>query len=184
MGAPVRVLHVLSSTMRAGVEMMVLNLFREMDRERVLFDFVAHDLGEDDLGGEIRRLKRQGLCRPHCSAGAGDGSSFGSSSVIEENGPYAAVRTHTDYQGGVLHDPRRSHDARRICAHLDTRKDALARLLAKKLLGRAFIRNNATRSSARAAGTRASPFLAGARQTKGLGEGRQQRDRPHRVRRM
>jgi len=146
MGAPVRVLHVLSSTMRAGVEMMVLNLFREMDRERVLFDFVAHDLGEDDLGGEIRRLGGRVFCVPLLSRVGIRKFVRIILGVIEENGPYAAVHTHTDYQGGFSAlAAKKAGVARRIChAHLDTRKMRSPVFLAKKLLGRAFIRNNAT----------------------------------------
>jgi hypothetical protein len=51
-----RVLHVISSTMRAGVTIMVMNMYRAVDREKVQFDFIAHDLGDDDFGPEIEAL--------------------------------------------------------------------------------------------------------------------------------
>ena len=147
MGAPARVLHVLSSTMRAGVEMMVMNLYREMDRSKVQFDFVAHDLGEDDLGEEIRRLGGRVFRVPLLSkVGIGPFVRI-IRGVIKEHGPYAAVHTHTDYQGGFSAlAAKQAGVARRIChAHLDTRGMHSPLFLAKKHLGRAYIRRNATR---------------------------------------
>ena len=39
---PIRVLHVFSRMDRGGAETMIMNLYRNIDRENVQFDFVVH----------------------------------------------------------------------------------------------------------------------------------------------
>lgn len=63
MSAPVRVLHVLQRMEPAGVQMLLMNLYRHMDREKVQFDFLVHytapqffDKEIEKLGGKIYRL--------------------------------------------------------------------------------------------------------------------------------
>lgn len=146
MDKPKRVLHILSSTMRAGVEMMVLNLYKEIDREKLQFDFVAHDLGEDDLGPEIELLGGRVFKVPLLSKVGMSRFVDIIYDVIVQNGPYIAVHTHTDYQGGFsAKAAKKAGVQRRVChAHLDTRGMRSPVFLVKKLLGRAMIRRYAT----------------------------------------
>jgi hypothetical protein len=41
-----RVLHVVTSMGRAGLETMLMNYFRHIDRDRIVFDFLVHRDGE------------------------------------------------------------------------------------------------------------------------------------------
>ncbi len=54
---PVRVLHVVGRMVRAGIETMIMNLYRNIDRDKVQFDFLAH-YGDPDApyNEEIRAL--------------------------------------------------------------------------------------------------------------------------------
>lgn len=52
----VRVLHVIGAMDRGGAETMAMNLYREIDRERVQFDFLVHEERECDYDTEIKRL--------------------------------------------------------------------------------------------------------------------------------
>ncbi|MCR5837101.1 MAG: glycosyltransferase family 1 protein [Lachnospiraceae bacterium] len=59
---PIRILQVLSSLDRGGAETMIMNYYRNMDREKVQFDFLVHyekkGVYEDEitqLGGKIYR---------------------------------------------------------------------------------------------------------------------------------
>ena len=70
MSSPVRVLHVLSGLGRAGAESMVMNLYRDIDRTRLQFDFMVCSGGETkdsfadeilSLGGRIYTVPRFGL---------------------------------------------------------------------------------------------------------------------------
>lgn len=67
MAVPVRVLHVFGRLDRGGAETMVMNLYREIDRTKVQFDFVVctQDTGayEEEirqLGGRVFRVPRFG----------------------------------------------------------------------------------------------------------------------------
>ena len=63
---PVRVLHVVGRMDRGGIETMIMNVYRHIDRERVQFDFLAHygkpdaDYNEEirSLGGRIYEMPR------------------------------------------------------------------------------------------------------------------------------
>lgn len=65
MGEPIRVLQVLGGTNLGGAESRTMDLYRNMDRERVQFDFAVHsaergffDEEIENLGGHIYRLPR------------------------------------------------------------------------------------------------------------------------------
>lgn len=67
-----RVLHVIGAMNRAGAETFLMNLYREIDRNRVQFDFLVHtdkacDYDEEiqDLGGKIYRLPRYNVLNYH-----------------------------------------------------------------------------------------------------------------------
>lgn len=54
---PVRVLHVVGRMDRGGIETMIMNVYRHIDRERIQFDFLAHYGKPDaDYNEEIRAL--------------------------------------------------------------------------------------------------------------------------------
>lgn len=51
-----RVLHVVTSMGRAGLETMLMNYFRHIDRDRIVFDFLVHRDGVYDYDEEILAL--------------------------------------------------------------------------------------------------------------------------------
>ena len=62
---PIRILHVVTYMGRGGLETMIMNYYRHMDRSKVQFDFLTHrdfraDYDEEieSLGGRIYRLPR------------------------------------------------------------------------------------------------------------------------------
>lgn len=65
MTEPIRVLHVVTHMNRGGLETMLMNYYRHIDRSRVQFDFLAHrqeradyDDEIESMGGYIYRLPR------------------------------------------------------------------------------------------------------------------------------
>ena len=52
----IRVLHSVSNMDRAGIETMLMNFYRRMDRSRIQFDFLANKPKPGDYDGEIRAL--------------------------------------------------------------------------------------------------------------------------------
>lgn len=65
MNQPIRVLHIVTYMGRGGLETMIMNYFRHMDRSKVQFDFLVHrdfradyDDEIESLGGRIYRIPR------------------------------------------------------------------------------------------------------------------------------
>ncbi|WKY46936.1 glycosyltransferase family 1 protein [Eubacteriaceae bacterium ES3] len=56
MKEPVRILHVFGKLNRGGAETMIMNLYREIDRSKIQFDFVIHTEEECDYNLEIESL--------------------------------------------------------------------------------------------------------------------------------
>ena len=56
---PIRVLCVVSTLGRGGAESMIMNLFRHLDRSKVVFDFVKHTKEIGDFEDEIKTLGGQ-----------------------------------------------------------------------------------------------------------------------------
>lgn len=56
MTEPIRVLQVLGRLNRGGAESMIMNLFRGVDREKIVFDFVIHTKEHCDFTDEILSL--------------------------------------------------------------------------------------------------------------------------------
>lgn len=53
---PIRVLHVVTSMNRAGLETMLMNYYRHIDRSKVQFDFLVHRSEKADYDDEIKNL--------------------------------------------------------------------------------------------------------------------------------
>lgn len=53
---PIRVLHIVGRMDRGGIETMLMNLYRKIDRSQVQFDFLAHYGREATYNREIRAL--------------------------------------------------------------------------------------------------------------------------------
>jgi glycosyltransferase involved in cell wall biosynthesis len=56
MDKPIRILHVLGGMNRAGAETMIMNLYRNIDRTKLQFDFIVHTNEKCDYDEEIRAL--------------------------------------------------------------------------------------------------------------------------------
>lgn len=105
-----RVVHVVSDMHRGGAETMIMNLYRNIDRSKLQFDFICHyrkdDLNSSNnkadyydeiikLGGRIFRIPSLGT------------SNFieyinNIKKVLKENGPFEAIHVHTNKQSGFV----------------------------------------------------------------------------------
>ena len=53
---PIRILHVVTYMGRGGLETMLMNYYRQIDRSKVQFDFLVHRDFEADYDDEILKL--------------------------------------------------------------------------------------------------------------------------------
>ena len=98
---PKRVLHIVSAMDRGGAEALLMNVYRNIDREMVQFDFVSHKSEESDydkeiiaLGGTIHRISSLGQLGP---------LAYMKELVkVMSSNRYVAAHAHTDYQGGFV----------------------------------------------------------------------------------
>lgn len=56
MPQPIRILHVFGALNRGGAETMIMNIYRNIDREKVQFDFIMHCSEKCDYTAEIETL--------------------------------------------------------------------------------------------------------------------------------
>ena len=56
MQEPLRILHVVTSMNRAGLETMLMNYYRAIDRSKIQFDFLVHRDKEGDYDNEIKPM--------------------------------------------------------------------------------------------------------------------------------
>lgn len=56
MSEPIRVLHIIGGMYPGGMENFIMNLYRNIDRNEIQFDFIIHQKKENDYTEEIERL--------------------------------------------------------------------------------------------------------------------------------
>jgi glycosyltransferase EpsF len=99
MKSPRRVLHVVSAMERGGAETLLMNIYRNIDRTNIQFDFVSHRKEKCDyddeiisLGGNVYRVSSLGQMGPLAY--------IKQLKKIITSQNYSAVHAHTDYQCG------------------------------------------------------------------------------------
>ena len=91
----VKVLHVVGAMNRAGTETMLMNIYRNIDREKVQFDFISYSQEEAHYDEEIRKLGGKVIKLTSTT------SIKELTKVIQENGPYDVVHAHTLFNSGI-----------------------------------------------------------------------------------
>lgn len=161
---PKRVLHIVSAMNRGGTETLLMNLYRNIDRSVVQFDFVSHrkekchyDDEIQSMGGKVYRISSLGQSGPF--------SYIRSLKRIMKSNNYIAIHSHTDYQAGFpALAAKISGINNRIChAHSNqwTRKSSLKENITLSML-KNIIRFSATEYCA--CSIEAAEFLFGEKQ--------------------
>ncbi len=142
---------------RAGVETLVMNVYRRLDRTGLQFDFAVVAADESDYDPEILKLGGRLFRHPHPNAALWPYVQrlYG---TLRHQGPFAAVHSHVHhFSGAVLLTARLAGVPVRI-AHSHTTNDgraASAQRRAYRSVMRALISRNATHllANSRASGT-------------------------------
>ncbi len=100
MGGPIRVLHAVVNMNRGGAETLIMNLYRNMDRSNVQFDFLTCKPGVFDeeiqrLGGAIHRI-------PYISDVGHFGYKSALAAFFKEHAHYSVVHAHMDKMSGII----------------------------------------------------------------------------------
>lgn len=92
----VKILHVVGAMNRGGTETMLMNIYRNIDHEKLQFDFISYDKGEaaydseiESLNGKIIKLTKTNSMKQIFHA-------------IKKHGPYDVVHAHTLFHCGIV----------------------------------------------------------------------------------
>lgn len=91
----IKILHIVGAMNRAGTETMLMNIYRNIDREKIHFDFVSYSNEEANYDNEIKRLGGTIIKLTKT------GSIKEIYDVIKKYGPYDAVHSHTLFHSGI-----------------------------------------------------------------------------------
>lgn len=105
-----RIIHVVSDMHRGGAETMIMNLYRNIDRSKLQFDFICHYVKDEEgaedsvadyydeiekLGGRIFKIPSLGSSNPVEYIN-------NVKNILENNGPFEAIHVHTNKQAGFV----------------------------------------------------------------------------------
>ncbi|RZI50984.1 glycosyltransferase family 1 protein [Aeribacillus pallidus] len=140
----VRVLHIFARMNRGGAETLIINVFRNIDREKFQFDFLVHSEEEGHYDQEIKEL---GGNIYHVSHPRKNILNFKKEveKVLRENGPYDVIHSHIfTFSGYVLNIARKEGVPIRI-AQSHTTKDryssGILRNIYRKFMKRLILKN-------------------------------------------
>lgn len=140
----IRVLHVVGSMQAGGLETLIMNIYRNIDRSKVQFDFTVHTTEKcfyDDeiieLGGNIYRHPKP----------KGDLKSFKSTleRTINDNGPYDVIHSHVLFFSGVVLEVAKKCKVPIRIAHShntsDSKKDSIYRNIYRYFMRKKILKN-------------------------------------------
>jgi glycosyltransferase involved in cell wall biosynthesis len=101
---PIRILHVVGRMRPGGVQALLMNIYRHIDRSRVQFDFAVRTHQSDYYDEEIKALGGRLF---HLPWSAGNPLSLiaytlALKAILQNNGPFAALHSHGLYSGHSL----------------------------------------------------------------------------------
>lgn len=97
---PKRVLHIVSSMGRGGAETLIMNIYRNIDRREVQFDFITHSYDIEDYDQEIKEMGGKIYNIPSLGT-IGPFQYMKKLMAIMSDSGYVAIHAHTDYQSGI-----------------------------------------------------------------------------------
>lgn len=143
MGTPIRVLHVVVNMNRGGAETLIMNLYRNMDRTKVQFDFLTCKEGVFDteikaMGGKVYRI-------PYVSDVGHLGYVRELNRFFQDHSYYQIVHSHLDKMSGlVLRETRKAGIPNRIAHSHNTSSEGGSATQIYKWYAGQFIETNAT----------------------------------------
>lgn len=122
MGTPIRVLHVVVNMNRGGAETLIMNLYRNIDRSEVQFDFLTCKMGVFDeeiieLGGTIHRI-------PYLTEGGHFNYIKNLNEFFKKHSEYMIVHAHMDKMSGfVMREAKKARISVRIAHSHNTQSE-------------------------------------------------------------
>lgn len=143
---PIRVLHILGTMNRGGVETWLVRMLRQLDREKLQFDFLVHNPKAGAYDEEIRSLGSEVLVCPHLKQPWRYVHEF--RRLIKEYGPYDILHSHVYlYSGLTLRLAQQAGIPGRLAhiyPHVDLKAGQLQRHAYRRLMTHLISRHSTT----------------------------------------
>ena len=115
MNSPYRILHVFGGMNRGGAETFAMNVYRNIDRTRVQFDFAVQTDRPSDYDSEIESMGGRILRHPVPAQAGLHAYQRAFGATLQQHGPFAAVHSHVHlFSGLVLKLSKHTHVPLRI----------------------------------------------------------------------
>ncbi|SFD67320.1 Glycosyltransferase involved in cell wall bisynthesis [Lentibacillus persicus] len=100
MGSPLRILHAVVNMNRGGAETLIMNLYRNIDRSKVQFDFLTCKPGVFDaeikqMGGTVHRI-------PYVTEAGHKGFNRALKQFFRQHPAYTIIHAHMDKMSGLV----------------------------------------------------------------------------------
>ncbi|ANU24791.1 hypothetical protein BCM40_03565 [Planococcus donghaensis] len=130
----------------AGLETLIMNLYRHIDKDKVQFDFAVQTTEKSFYDNEIIKMGGRIISHPKPNKGIKD-YKISLKNTLEKYGPYDVVHSHVLFFSGTVLDIAKKNNVPIRIAHShntnDSRNNALPRKI-YKLIMRKKIKRNAT----------------------------------------
>jgi glycosyltransferase involved in cell wall biosynthesis len=136
----VRVLQVVHKMHRAGVETLLMGLFRNIDRSQVQFDFLVHTPEPGHYDDEIRRLGGRIIYMPEADTRNFFVYRKSLRTIMIENGPYRNIHSHLLLLSGIILEAGHSANIKNRIAHSHSTNDGKGDSITRQLY-RIFMRS-------------------------------------------
>lgn len=141
----IKILHIVGKMDPGGIETLLMNIYRNIDREQYEFHFAVQLEGGGFYDSEIQQLGGRILVQPHPRKGLGK---FREQFIrnVQMNGPYAAIHSHIfQFSGYVLKIAKELEISIRIC-HSHTveskKRTTLLRSLYRQYMKSLIVKNS------------------------------------------
>ncbi|GGP14056.1 glycosyltransferase family 1 protein [Oceanobacillus neutriphilus] len=164
MGSPLRVLHAVVNMNRGGAETLIMNLYRNINREKVQFDFLTCKEGLFDkeieaMGGKIYRI-------PYLTEAGHFGYLRALNTFFTEHKAYKIIHSHMDKMSGfVIRAAKKAGVPVRIAHSHNTQSEGHLFTKMYKWYAGTFIKQNATHLYACSQAAAEWMFMSEAKQT-------------------
>lgn len=125
MNKKIKVLHIVGAMNMGGTETMLMNIYRNIDRKKVQFDFISYSSEEAHYDEEIRKLGGK-VIKLNSTISLKE-----LTKAIKENGPYDVVHAHTLFNSGIAMLAAKKCGIKNRIAHAHTTLDNSSSLIRK-----------------------------------------------------
>lgn len=139
---PIRILQVVTIMNRGGLETMIMNYYRKIDREKIQFDFMVHRMEPGDYDDEIESMGGKIYRMPNIRPGNYRKYFKQLDKFFENHKEYKVVHSHINENSGFVLRAAKEHGIECRIAHSHTANLKLDYKYPFRMYGRYYLNKN------------------------------------------